>query len=87
MALPSLVRTMPPIGSRSILSMLLGPRVVRTMSDTAYIIRWLVCLFVMCALLTLAALMLAVCALRPCSRYAFWFRMYTGALEDILKVI
>jgi hypothetical protein len=36
MALPSLVSTMPPIGSRSILSMDLGPRVVRTMSDTAY---------------------------------------------------
>jgi hypothetical protein len=35
MALPSLVRTMPPIGSRSILSMDLGPRVVRTMSLTA----------------------------------------------------
>ena len=36
MALPSLVSTMPPIGSRSIFSMDLGPRVVRTMSDTAY---------------------------------------------------
>ena len=34
-AFPSLVRTIPPIGSRSILSMLLGPRVVLTMSATA----------------------------------------------------
>lgn len=35
MAFPSLVSTMPPIGSRSILSMDLGPRVVLTMSETA----------------------------------------------------
>lgn len=36
MALPSLVRTIPPIGSKSILSMDLGPRVVLTISETAY---------------------------------------------------
>ena len=43
MAFPSLVRTMPPMGSRSILSMLLGPRVVRTMSDTALAALMLFC--------------------------------------------
>lgn len=36
MAFPSLVRTIPPIGSKSILSMDFGPRVVLTMSETAY---------------------------------------------------
>lgn len=35
MALPSLVSTIPPIGSKSIFSMDLGPRVVRTISLTA----------------------------------------------------
>ena len=35
MAFPSFVRTIPPIGSRSIFSIDLGPRVVRTMSETA----------------------------------------------------
>lgn len=34
-ALPSFVMTMPPMGSRSILSIERGPSVVRTMSDTA----------------------------------------------------
>lgn len=36
MALPSLVSTMPPMGSSNILSMDLGPRVVLTISETAY---------------------------------------------------
>ena len=35
MALPSLVSTMPPLASSSILSMARGPSVVRTMSATA----------------------------------------------------
>ena len=35
MAFPSFVRTIPPIGSSSIFSIDLGPRVVRTMSETA----------------------------------------------------
>ena len=34
--MPSLVITMPPIGSRSILSIERGPIVVRTMSETAF---------------------------------------------------
>lgn len=36
MAFPSLVNTIPPMGSKSILSMDLGPRVVLTTSETAY---------------------------------------------------
>jgi hypothetical protein len=36
MAFPSLVKTIPPIGSRSIFNILFGPRVVLTISATAF---------------------------------------------------